>query len=360
MIFDLLTRRDFLQLATAAGAATVVEGVDAQIAPNASNSPLKAAALRDGKILGCYIVMHDLLFPQNTAALASNFSMIADGNDLKFSNRLRPTPEDFDFTIADIAVAWAKSHDMLFRGHCLIWWNALPDWFAGYVTRDNARDVLTKHITTVVKHYAGKMYSWDVVNEPIHNENRPDMLRHKPWVDMIGPEYIDLAFHTAREADPKVRLVLNECYIEHATPAEAQRRDALLALLMRLKKSNVPVTTVGIQAHLRGAVPLDRPGLTSFMQQVSDAGFDIMITEMDVDDVNVPGPQIADTVASKYREFLDITLPFVKVITLEGLRNESSTPKRPDGFAHQPNIFDENTKPTPAYTAVLQELGSKR
>ena len=88
----------------------------------------------------------------------------------------------------------------------------------------NAKQVMTDHITTVVKHYAGKVYSWDVVNEPIYHDNRPDGLRRKPWLDFIGPQYIDIAFRTAHAADPNARLVLNECYIEHNTPAEIGRR----------------------------------------------------------------------------------------------------------------------------------------
>ncbi len=168
--------------------------------------------------------------------------MIADGNDLKFANRLRPTPDTYNFGPGDYVVNWAASHGLLFRGHCLVWWNALPNWFQSYVTPANAKQVMTDHITTVVKHYAGKIYSWDVVNEAIYHDNRPDGLRRKPWLDFMGPEYIDIAFQTAHAADPKARLVLNECYIEHDTPGEIGRRAALLALATRLKKAGVPIT----------------------------------------------------------------------------------------------------------------------
>jgi endo-1,4-beta-xylanase len=162
---------------------------------------------------------------------ADTFSMIADGNDLKFSNRLRPAPDQFDFSCGDAVVAWAEQHKLLFRGHCLVWWNALPKWFASYLTPENAREVMTSHISKVVGHYAGRVYSWDVVNEAIYHDNRPDGLRRKPWLDPIGPEYIDLAFHTAHAADPKARLVLNECYIEHDTPAESAFRGTCEATL---------------------------------------------------------------------------------------------------------------------------------
>jgi endo-1,4-beta-xylanase len=215
---------------------------------------------------------------------------------------------------------------------------------------------MTDHINHVVKHYAGRVYSWDVVNETIYHDNRPDGLRRKPWLDMIGPDFIDIAFQTAAAADPKARLVLNECYIEHATPAEITRRGQLLALATRLKKSGVPVSALGLQSHLRGNTPIDHAGMTTFLKQVQDLGLDIMITELDVDDVDVPGPQIAQTVAQKYGEYLALVSPFVKIITFEQLRNDPSIPKRPDGLAHKPNLFNEDYGKNGAFDAVVASL----
>jgi endo-1,4-beta-xylanase len=320
-------------------------------------SALKRAARQSGKILGMFTVQYELLFePVAAAIIANTFSMIADGNDLKFAKYLRPAPEIFDFSYGDRAVSWAEQHGMLFRGHCLVWWNALPDWFPSHVTSANARQVMTDHISRVVGHYAGRVYSWDVVNEAIFDDHRPDGLRRKPWIDLIGPEYIDIAFHTAHAADPKARLVLNECYIEHDTPGEIARRNTLLALATRLKKANVPITAIGVQGHLRGNTALDRAGMTRFLKQIQDLGLEIMITEFDVDDVDVPGPLIDQTVARKYAEFIDLMGPFVKVITFEELRDNSNLPKRSDGLSHRPDLLDVAYQPTPAYTAAVNAL----
>ena len=319
-------------------------------------SALKDAARRSGTILGMYTVMHELLFdPMAAAIIANTFSLVADGNDLKFSNRLRPAPDTFDFSFGDKVVSWAELHGLLFRGHCLIWWNALPGWFQSYVTTANAKQVLSDHVTAVVKHYAGRVYSWDVVNEPIHND-RPDGLRRKPWLDLIGPDYIDIAFHTAHAADPKARLVLNECYIEHDTAAEITRRGQLLALATRLKRAGVPITTIGVQGHLKGNTPLDRPGMIVFLEQIQQLGFEIMITELDVDDVDVSGSLIDQTVASKYAEFIDLMGPFVKVVTFEAVRDYPELPRRSDGLMHRPNLLDPQFNPTPAYTAAVKAM----
>ncbi len=320
-------------------------------------SALKRAARQSGKTLGMFTVQYELLFePEASAIIANTFSMIADGNDLKFAHGLRPTPDTYDFSSGDRAVSWAEQHGMLFRGHCLVWWNALPNWFSSYVTAANAKQVMTSHISTVVKHYAGRVFSWDVVNECIYHDNRPDGLRRKPWLDFMGPEYIDIAFQTAHAADPKAHLILNECYIEHDTPGEIARRASLLALATRLKKSGVPITGIGLQGHLRGNTPLDKPGMTRFLKQIQDLGLETMVTELDVDDVDVPAPLIDETVARKYAEFIELVGPFVKVITFEQLRDNPNLGKRPDGLSHRPDLLDVAYQPTPAYSAVVKAL----
>ena len=355
-----VSRRSFLW-----GTAALLSGVTSLKASRTTpaqvpdTSSLKRSARQSAKILGMFTGANELQFdPTASAIMADSFSMIAVGNDLKFADRLRPTPDTYDFGAGDYDVNWAASRGLFFRGHCLVWWNALPKWFESHVTPGNARQVMTDHISSVVRHYAGKIYSWDVVNEPIHNDNRPDGLRRKPWVDLIGPEYIDIAFQTAHASDPKARLVLNECYIEHDTPGEIGRRAALFALVARLKRAGIPLTAIGIQGHLRGNTPLDKPGMTRFLKQIQDLGLEIMITEFDVDDVDVPGPLIDQTVASKYGEFIDLMGPFVKVITFEGVRDDPSLPRRSDGLTHRSNMFDADYKPTAAYSAVVKALMS--
>jgi endo-1,4-beta-xylanase len=355
-----MNRRSFLWGATALLGGTGRLGASPVTPPPVPDtSALRRAAQHSGKTLGMFLVGHDLQFdPTASAIIAETFPLIADGNDLKFSNRLRPTPDSFNFGPGDYVVNWATSHGLLFRGHCLLWWNALPNWFQSYVTPANAKQVMTDHISSVVKHYAGKIYSWDVLNEAIYHDNRPDGLRRKPWLDFIGPEYIDIAFQTAHDADPKARLVLNECFIEHDTPAEIGRRGALLALATRLKKADVPITTIGIQGHIRGNTPLDKPGMNQFLKQIRDLGLEIMITEFDVDDVDLPGPIIDQTVADKYAQFIDIVGPFVKVITFEGLRDDPNLPKRSDGLPHRPNLLDAQYEPTLAYSATVKALNA--
>ncbi len=362
-----VTRRDFVAgLAAGAAALALPQALHAgtrTVIPAPDLAPalrLKQAAQHSGILLGTYTVEHELAFePAAAAVIASGFGMIADGNDLKFSNRLRPTPDTFDFTGGDAAVAWAEQHGLQFRGHCLVWSNALPRWFAAEVTAQNARQVLTGHITKVVEHYRGRIYAWDVVNECIYHDNRPDGLRKKPWLDFLGPEYIDLAFHTAAAADPKARLLLNECYIEHAVPGEVTRRDQLLALALRLHKSGVPITGVGIQGHLHGANPTDKPGMTRFMEELRQQGLEVHITELDVDTGGIAPADREQAVAERYGEFVELVAPYATSITLEGLHDDPTYPRTPEGTPLRPNLLDANYQPDRNYDAIVTALETR-
>jgi hypothetical protein len=100
------------------------------------------------------------------------------------------------------------------------------------------------------------------------------------------------------------------------------------------------------------------------MQQVQDLGLDIMVTELDVDDVDVPEPKIEQTVADKYSQFLDIVSPYVRVITFEGLQDDPAA-------LHTHNLFLHNKDASgsaymtarafgPALTALQRPGGNRR
>jgi endo-1,4-beta-xylanase len=351
-----MSRRSLLRSAALYACATRFMGASHSEAQAPGVPSLKSLAQRSGRQTGVFGGAYLPSQPDRAQVVAREFSMIADGNDLKFSDRLRPTPSTYNFGPGDIALDWARTNGLLFRGHCLVWWNALPKWFQSNVTPTNAKQIMVDHITTVVRHYAGHVYSWDVVNEAIYHDDRPDGLRRKPWLDLIGPEYIDIAFQTAAAADPKARLVLNECYIEHDTPAEISRRASLLALAKRLKTAKVPLNAIGIQSHLRGNTPIDKPGMMTFLTQVQALGLEIQITELDVDDVGVPGPMIDAVVAQKYREYLDLIGPFASLISFQDVADSPGLPKRPDGLASRPDLFDAHYQQKPSYKAVTQAL----
>jgi endo-1,4-beta-xylanase len=320
--------------------------------------PLKSLANRSARLVGVFSGQHELMKdPVAAQIIADEFDLLAIGNDLKMK-RLRPMPDSYDFSYGDYDLAWAEKHGLLLRGHTLVWHMALPSWFRSYVNEENAQLVMTDHITTVMKHYAGKMYSWDVVNEPVRNiDNRLDGLRVWPWLEAIGPEYIEIAFHTAAAADPKAKLFLNENNFEHELPLHAQRRDTLLGLLTSLKNKKVPITGLGTQGHIRADTPFATQAVRDFFKACQDLGLEIMITELDVDDSNIPGPEVDTAVARKYAEYLDLVGPFASAITFEAVADDPNLPKRSDGLSHRPNLFDPAYEKKPSYKSAATSIG---
>ena len=120
----------------------------------------------------------------------------------------------------------------------------LPAWLTeGTWTRDELIAIIREHITTVVGHYRGRVAAWDVVNEGVGDDGS---LRDTIWLRGIGPEYIDMAFRWAHEADPDALLFYND----YAGEGLGTKSDAIYALVQGLLERGVPINGVGLQMHV--------------------------------------------------------------------------------------------------------------
>ena len=91
---------------------------------------------------------------------------------------------------------------MAVRGHTLVWHRQNPAWLTtGTFSRAELVAILRDHIHTVVRHYRGRVAAWDVVNEAVDDSGT--RLRDNLWLRGIGPDYIEMAFRFAHEADPR-------------------------------------------------------------------------------------------------------------------------------------------------------------
>ena len=152
---------------------------------------LRTLAERHGLLIGTAVNTHALARDADYRdAMAREFSVVTAENAMKFGP-LRPSREAFAFERADTIVAFAQEHGMKVRGHTLVWHNQLPKWFeAGAFSRSEMLDVLHEHIQTVVSHYRGKVYAWDVINEGLAPDGG---LRDTIFLRTIGPEYVERA-----------------------------------------------------------------------------------------------------------------------------------------------------------------------
>lgn len=295
--------------------------------------------------------------------LAQSAILVAE-NAMKWAG-LRPTPETFDFALADRLMRFADLAGQRVRGHNLCWHQGLPSWFQAAVTADNARRLFIHHIEVVAGRYRGQIHSWDVVNEAIEPaDGRADGLRRSPWLELIGPEYVELAFQTAAQADPTARLTYNEYGIELDTAEQSTKRGQVLLLLRRLKARGVPLHAVGVQSHLDASGAQPGAGLLDFIREAAALGLEVYVTEMDVNTHALAGgPEAQDAaVALVYRNYLGMVLaePNVLAALTWGLSSRESWlntinepwARRPDGARQRPLPFDDSYQPTAAFLAM--------
>lgn len=299
-----------------------------------------------------------------TLLFAAQANILVPENAMKWA-ALRPAPDKFDFTQADKLMRFAGLAGQRVRGHNLCWHESIPDWLKTTVTKDNARQLLTQHIQTVAGHFSGQLHSWDVVNEAINPpDGLPDGLRKTMWLDLIGPDYLELAFRTAAAADPQAKLTYNDYNVELDTPGQTAKRDAVLALLRRFKAKGVPIHAVGVQSHLDATGPLPGEGLRHFIREAAKMDLEVFVTEMDVNTHSVPGgPEEQDAaVTTVYKNYLRPVLrePNVPIVLTWGLdsahtwlnQTHGNQSRRSDGTRERPLPFDDDLKPTPAFLAL--------
>lgn len=292
--------------------------------------------------------------------------MLVPANELKWQ-ALRPTPTTYNYERGDRLIRFAQDHNMLLRGHTLMWHQGLPSWFKETVNASNAERFMTEHIQTVVARYAGQMHSWDVVNEAIApDQGHARGLRHTPWLEVLGEDYIEKAFRLAHEADPKALLFYNDFNLDFAIPREEKKRIAVLQLIERLLDKGVPIHGLGTQAHLNGAKlrQIDAGKLRQYFGHIARLGLKILVTELDVIDQRLPQDfALRDRyVAATYEDYLTAVLEEAAVIGVItwGLSDRYSwlageKPRR-DGLSVRPLPFDQNQNAKLAWNAIARAI----
>src|SRR5436305_6322951 len=329
--FDHPNRRRVL----AAGLATLGSGVS--FALPVSNRAEEILALRKlaaekGLLYGTPITARQITGDPRFVDLAlQQTGLVVAENDMKWQVMTRGARGDDDCAPADTVAAFALENDLALRGHNLLWYHRTPNWFFDLDNRQDIEAAIVERIRGLAGRYRGMVHGWDVVNDPIEpKDGRPDGLRTEVFLEMFGPAYLDLAYRTAREADPAARLVVNEYDVELDTPEQEVRRTTLLNVLERMRRSGTPVDAVGVQAHLScaGGPTFSAARLRRFLADVAGLGLTIPITELDVTDENAPADEaVRDRlVADAYSRFLDAALdePAVKMVVTWGLSDRHS------------------------------------
>lgn len=209
--------------------------------------------------------------------LKQHFNSIVAENCMK-SALIHPKEDQYNFFAADSFVNFGEANNMAIIGHCLIWHSQCPPWFFVNENGETASPELLKqrmkdHITTVVSRYKGRVKGWDVVNEAIVEDGS---YRKSKFYEILGEEFIPLAFQYAHDADPNAELYYNDYGMN--VPG---RRDAVIKLIKSLKQKGLRIDAVGMQGHMG----MDYPTVEEFEKSMiafAEAGVKVMITEWDM------------------------------------------------------------------------------
>jgi endo-1,4-beta-xylanase len=231
-----------------------------------------------------------------------NFSAIVPENCMK-SMFLQPREGEFFFGDADKFVAWGEANNMWITGHCLVWHSQLPQWFCvdeagNNVSPETLTQRLKNHITTVVTRYKGRIKGWDVVNEAILDDGS---WRKSKFYEILGEEFIPLAFQFAHEADPDAELYYNDYSM-----AFEGKRNTVVRLLETLQERKLRIDAVGMQGH----IGMDYPAIGEFEKSLlafAATGVKVLVTELDLTVLPSPNPNAGAAVETsfEYRQTLN-------------------------------------------------------
>lgn len=360
--------------------------VQAKSTSDDKNPSLKNAL--DGKFyIGTALNLNQIQ-GRDTASLKivkDQFAAIVAENCMK-SMYMQPKEGEFFFDDADKFVELGEQNQLFVTGHCLIWHSQAPSWF---FTDDKGKDVspevlkerMKNHITTIVNRYKGRIKGWDVVNEAILDNGE---FRKSKFYEILGEEFIPLAFQYAHEADPDAELYYND-YNEWLN----EKRDAIVDLVKTLKEKGIRIDGVGMQGH----VGLDSPTLADYKAAIdayTALGVKVMITEFELSALPSPrfnvGANISDTEAYRkemnpyvealpdsvsdvwskrmleyFTLFLDNS-DKVSRVTMWGVTDgdswKNNFPMR--GRTDYPLLFDRNYKAKPVVQSIIDEAMSRR
>jgi endo-1,4-beta-xylanase len=297
--------------------------------------------------------------PSRISLIKRHFNSITAENDMKWSN-LQPTEGNFTFSNADKIVAFAQANGLKVRGHTLCWHNQVPDWIfrdgSATASKELVLQRLRTHINTVMTHFKGKVYCWDVVNEAI--DDGGSVYRNSQWYSICGEDFIIEAFKAARAADPDAILFYNDY-----SSIDPVKRDKIYSLLQKLKAQNI-VDGMGMQGHWN----INYPSTTLIYDAINkykSLGIQIQITELDVSvytSNSEPQAVYNDIIAGKlsdaYGRYFEAFRSFKDVITgvtFWGLADDNTWLNNfpVAGRKNYPLLFDLNLAPKKAYFTVI-------
>jgi endo-1,4-beta-xylanase len=311
---------------------------------------------------GSYFMIGNIISGPNLdderfGVLTEQYNIVTAENDMK-PEPLQRSKGVFTFERADAIVKRASDAGLKVHGHTLAWHQQSPSWMNGEgVSREEAIENLITHASTVAGHFKGQVVSWDVLNEAII-DNPPEpsdwraSLRRSRWYETIGPEFIEIVFKAAQEADPDAKLYYNDYNLNNQSKALA-----VYNMVKELNEKNLSISGrtlidgIGMQGHY--SVRVNPADVEASLALFVSLGVEVSITELDVQS----GVNFHQTETEKIEQALTFAHLFsifkkyaknIGRVTMWGIDDGTSWRK-----ANNPVMFDGALQPKPAFYAAL-------
>lgn len=322
--------------------------------------------------------------PADWPLLKTHFSYVTPENCMK-PDPIQRQPGQWQWQLPDSFVDFAVSNNLRVVGHCLVWAkdDRTPPWFALDGEKPASRELLLQrmktHIDTVVGRYRGKIAMWDVVNEAL--DDGTNYLRPSVWSRTCGEEFIVKAFEYAHAADPNALLIYND--YNNELPAKLPK---MIRLIESLRSKHAPIHAIGLQGHYElDTVPFE--ALEKTLATMKEMNMKVVISELDIDVIprarwwanggaereslakvnpyqNGCPPEILQRQAEQYARLFKLFAKYsdqILRVTFWNLHDgQSWLNDFPWQRVNHPLLFDRNSKPKPAFDAVISELQKSR
>jgi endo-1,4-beta-xylanase len=331
-----------------------------------SDSSLRQASDRVNFLVGAAIRPSLLPEAAYSETLAREFNMIEPEDAMKWG-AIRRTADAFDFHDGDEIVHFAQAHGMHVRGHCLVWDHNNPAWLEQTnFTPEQLSHLLQEHITAVMKHYAGQVFAWDVVNEALdeRGEFKDSIWYNQPGIGLArkNEAYVEQTFRWAHQADPQALLFYND----NGGEGLGRKSDAIYEMVKTFKRHHVPIHGVGLQMHIAEHEP-NPADVAANIKRLTALGLQVHITELDVslplDSSGRASDEDLRRQAAIYRDVVHACLenPGCTAIQTWGFTDKYSwIGSHSHGTRGAALLFDRSYKPKLAYDAMLQEIAGAK
>ena len=304
--------------------------------------------------------------------IEAHFDQLTAGNIMKMSY-LHPAQDTYYFTEADALLEYADDNGISLHAHTLVWHSdyQVPDWMKNFEGDQAAwLGMLEDHVETIAGHFAGRVPSWDVVNEAFEEDGG---YRNSIFYQNMGAAFIETAFTSARAADAQVDLYYNDFNISSG----GAKFLSVITMVDDFIERDIPIDGVGFQMHIF----MDWPSIDAIKSSfaaVAERGLKVKITELDIP-INNPYSDAYDypdnyeatltteLAAAQKKRYCEIVTAYLEAVpenlrgglTVWGVRDSDSwliSTLFDNNHEDWPLLFDSGFNPKPAFYGVAVGL----